>query len=316
MNRLITPAPALALALALVACLSAPALAADVELVTGEVLHAEVLERSEAGVWIRHPVLGKLWVRADQLRSVDGGPLRAAAAPVTLDDTATAVATAETKSSDRWKYTVELGASGKSGNTDTSDLHSAITAIQEDAEGRWKAEAIYDYAESSKLKSKDKADLRATRDLKLDDSPWFAFFTGRIEWDEFQDWTRRYTVGAGAGRTLLEDDDLTVRMRVGLQGLKEIGVQDESWRTEGSVGLEAAWKINAEQSLAASTTYYPDLEESGERRIESAVSWSIKLNDADNLRLKLGVKNEYDSHRVRPFETNDFEYFAALLYEF
>ena len=30
----------------------------------------------------------------------------------------------------------------------------------------------------------------------------------------------------------------------------------------------------------------------------------------------MGVENEYDTHRVPPFEKSDLKYFLALLYEF
>mgnify|MGYP002624855412 CR=1 FL=1 len=295
--------------------LAAPAAAEEIVLVSGERLEADVLERGPAGVWLQHGILGRLWVRADQLQSVGGRPLVAPAPPVEAPGTE-AAPPADAPPPGPWKFTLEVGASGKSGNSDTSDLHAAIVATQEDAVGRWKAEGIYDYGEADKAKTKERGELRLTRDLKLADSPWFVFATGRVEWDDFQEWDDRVTAGVGAGRTLAEAPDHALRLRVGIQAIRESGSADESWRPEGSLGAEGHWQINAEQRIEGSTTYYPDLEETGERRIESALSWSIKLDNADNLRLKLGIKNEYDSHRTDPFDTNDFQYFAALLYEF
>ena len=44
-------------------------------------------------------------------------------------------------------------------------------------------------------------------------------------------------------------------------------------------------------------------------------AWSIKLS-TDGLSLKLGIEDEYDTHREDPFEKSDLKYFLALLYEF
>ena len=77
-----------------------------------------------------------------------------------------------------------------------------------------------------------------------------------------------------------------------------------------------SWKINDSQNLEASVTYYPDFRDSPEYRVVGSVAWSIKLSQTEALSLKIGVQDEYDSHREKPFKKNDLKYYAAILYEF
>ena len=114
----------------------------------------------------------------------------------------------------------------------------------------------------------------------------------------------------------MKTETTDLKLRAGLAGTREWGSDDESWRLEGLLGADLEWKISDAQTLEAGTTYYPDLEESGEYRLVSRVGWSIQLDNAENLHLKLGLEHEYDSHRVSPFEKDDLRYFGALLYEF
>ncbi len=307
------------LVLSLVAAFAAHALADDVELVTGEVLKGRVVERSAGGISLDHPVLGRQWISAEYVRSIDGAPLNAPAATAPADaGAAAAPAPAATPApvENPWKWTLELGASGKSGNSDTTDLHAAIAGVQEDTTKRWKTSASWDYSEAEKEKTKNQVDVQGTRDWLVTDSKWFYFATARYQWDEFQEWDGRLSAGVGGGRSFIEREDLKVRGRVGITALKETGSSINGWRPELLIGAESNWKISAAQSLDAAVTGYPDLDDTGEFRLEATLAWSIRLNDADSLRLKIGLKDEYDSHREDPFDDNDFSYFVALLYEF
>jgi len=307
---------------ALVAVLAAPALAEDVQLVTGEVLKGKVSERSSAGLRIDHPVLGRLWISGENVVSVDGGPL---VDPVTqavtdLQDAAAATEAAapepEVDPAEAWKFSIALGASGKSGNGDSNDLNASVGAEQEDATKRWRLLGEYVYADSDNEKTKDKAGVTVLRDFKLKDSPWFFYAAGKMEWDEFTPWDRRASLSAGAGREIYKDESWEVRGRAGFGYTKEWGSETNEWRPEGLIGAEAKWTINDWQSIEGNTYYFPDFDDGGEYRITSRLDWSIRLNDLGNLHLKLGIKNEYDSHRTKPFDRDEFEYYVALAYSF
>ena len=307
------------LAAALACALVTPAFAEDVELVTGEVLTGEVLSRSEAGVSLQHPILGKLWISADNVKSIDGGDVVVAEElpeteipgqePEPLPEP-------EVPEAERWKFKVELGVSGKEGNGDQSDLRAAIEAKQEDDEGRWLFRAIWNYSDGEDTKTKDNVDLLGARDWKIPDSPWFYYAAVRHEWDEFQDWSKRLTASAGVGRELVNKENYRLRARAGYSTVNESGTDAESWRPEGLIGFNGEWDITENQAFEFNSFYFPDFDDGGEYRITSRAQYKIKLTDFDNIAIAAGLDNEYDSHRVRPFDRNVLNYYVALLYEF
>jgi putative salt-induced outer membrane protein YdiY len=317
--------------IALTAILAAPALAEDVELVTGEVIKGTVSERSRTGLRIEHPILGRLWVRAEDVKSVDGGPLVdfVTEAVTDLEDAAAAAEAAEPEPEvdpeHAWKFKVDVGASGRQGNGDSNDLVFAIEARQEDDQKRWLFRGNYVYADADDAngdnqKTKDKVTLTGARDFLLPDSPWFFYTAAQHEWDEFSPWTRRLTLNAGVGRELLKNEEWEVRARAGFGYTKEDGGPNDQWREEGLVGGEARWIMNDWNTIEANSFYFPDFEDSGEYRITSRLSWAIRLNDEGSLHLRLGLRNEYDSHRKGTggddFDRNQLEYVASLSYTF
>ena len=309
--------------LALTLVLAAPAFAEDVELVTGEVLKGKVSERSQAGLRIDHPVLGRLWISGENVVAVDGGPLvDPMSAAVTDLAAATPGAEAAKKTepevdpAEQWKFNFDFGASGKNGNGNNNDLNAAIQAKQEDAEKRWLFRGEYYYSDTDDQKTKDKTSIVGVRDFLLPDSPWFLFGAAKYEWDSFSSWNRRLTTSAGVGRDIYKDESWDVRGRAGFGYTKEYGSDNDDWRPEGMIGAEARWKINGWQSIEANSYYFPDFDQSSEYRLTSRLEWSVQLNEAKSLFLKVGFLNEYDTHRKRPFDRNELQYTVALSYAF
>lgn len=292
-----TLAPCLLAAVACLASLAAAGRADEVKLATGETLKGTIVSQDDHATVLDHPVLGRLTIPAAQI-----APPPPPAPPEPA-----------------WKVRAELGASGSTGNNDQSDLHAAISALHATEDGRLKLGAGWATAKTDGDKTKDQKYVEGTYDFLFRDSPWSVFATGRLDWDEFQDWDRRASVGLGAGYEAVKEKDMSLRLRAGIAETREWGASDpdrDSWRPEGLLGAELTWTLNEIHSIEAKTTWYPDLQDSGEYRLVSSASWSIRLSQSSSVSLKLGVEDEYDTHNEDPFEKNDFRYFVALLVEF
>lgn len=274
--------------------LAAPSFADDVKLVTGETLKGTVVSRDASGIVLDHPVLGRITIPNDQVAPPAPPP-------------------------PAWKFRVEVGASGSSGNTDQSDLHAAIAAVNDTDTGTLHAAGGWLKSETDDETTKNQQYVEAIYDFKIDDSRWSPFVQGRLDWDEFQAWDRRGTVGAGVGYLLVDDADFKARARAGLAFTKEWGSGEPhaaGWRPEGLAGAEFTWKVDGRNTVEGKATYYPDLDAGGEYRLVGSLSWAVRLSDETALSLKVGVEDEYDTHKEDPFEKNDFRYFAAILWEF
>jgi putative salt-induced outer membrane protein YdiY len=291
MKRILLSIAALSMALV------GAARADDVELVTGEKLTGTIVSRDANNVVLDHPVLGRLTIPVERLKPP--APPKPPESP--------------------WKYRAELGASGSRGNVDQSALHAAIGAVLDDDARHLKMDLVYSRSRVEGTTTEDKTYFEATHDWKFKDSKWTLFATGRMDWDKFQSWDRRATVGAGAGYTLSDTDKLKARVRAGIAGAKEWGnddPDDNKWRPEALFGGEATWNVNATNAIEGRFTYYRDLEHTNKYRIIATLSWSVKLAIDSPLSLKVGMEDEYDTHRSSPFDKNDFRYFVAIVAAF
>jgi putative salt-induced outer membrane protein YdiY len=278
----------------------------EVKLLSGETLTVTDVTTEGGRVHMVHPVLGRLDVPATQVTEIkrnDGTKITGTGDPLP-------------EPPPKWKFRAELGVNGTSGNTRTQDLRAAIGALLETDSERWKFDAVFNKAKTEGEVTKKNFYVQGLHDWLFKDSPWLIFAAARYDWDEFQPWDSRLSVGVGLGYALIDTDQTKLRLRAGFFETREDGgPNDGEWRPEGMLGAEGSHKLTKSQTLEAAIFWFPDLQNSGEYRILASASWSVKLSD-NGLSLKAGVEEEYDTHKESPFEREDVKYFIALLYEF
>ena len=116
-----------------------------IELQSGDVLHGEILQRSDDIVIIEHPVFGQLTIPMDQIAAMPplpetANPLDAADAPE-LDATQQQSPVPPARAP--WRSQIDLGLAGTRGNSDTIDIRAAFVTVQESDHHRWRIDAGY-----------------------------------------------------------------------------------------------------------------------------------------------------------------------------
>lgn len=306
----------------------------EIELTTGEVLRGVVLERTESGLTLSHPVLGTVNIAASAIaaeRPIEGaaGPSIAGGSPADEGSAAgpdaeggeEAAAPAETPPAPvepevKWESQFDAGFSVSTGNTDTQEFTVGVNSLREAIRITTKFDARYFYGASNGDRDTNKATAGLINDWRIDDSRWSYFISGRFDYDEFQSWEYRASLFTGFGYDLIRQEDLNLKLRAGIGATKEFHSQRNQIIPEALLGAELDWTINDRQRLTASTTLFPDLDETGEFRVTSAASWVLALNQDRNMSLTLGLLNEYQS-RVDPgIENNDLKIFGAFGFTF
>ncbi|MEW8223346.1 MAG: DUF481 domain-containing protein [Candidatus Thiodiazotropha taylori] len=214
-----------------------------------------------------------------------------------------------------WRHQVELGLNGASGNSETLNLHLGFNTDYADPLKTWKFSSAYD-------RSKSDGDISANRffaDLKRQwiwpHNPWFSFLQGRYDWDEFKDWDDRLSASGGTGYQHLKNDSWDIASRIGLGGSISRGDDEDIRIPELVLAFDLGWIISEFERFEFTTAFYPDLDDTGEYRNLTAVNWSMKMAEARNLAIKLGLRNEYDSDVSEGQENNDFTYNLSLLWQ-
>jgi putative salt-induced outer membrane protein YdiY len=278
----------------------------------GDVVSGEIVETSDAGVVLVHPVLGRLTIAADQIDAqvVGDGALPAPPVPPRPGLFGTGVLAG-------WKKQIQFGFSGASGNTEEGNLVAGVRGDYADEEKRWKFDSGYYRSSENGDDTKNQAFALLLRDFLFADKDYFLFASTRYDFDRFEDWDHRLNLASGIGYSFIDREKFDLRSRWGIAATKTFGSPgDDEWEPEALIGLETEWLPADRQKLSAYTTFYPSLTNGGEWRNLSGVDWSLLISDGLGLSLNLGVKNEYESDVAPGIDKNDLVYQASLLYDF
>ncbi len=317
-----------------------------ITLTNGDTLRGRVVEQDAEQVVIDHEVLGQMTIARDRVsdivvaQGIEAGAERESTPTAPSDEEVTAAQTLLTGQGytveppageeplnpglkigsltflEGWERRFELGFNGAEGNTRNFNIRAALSGFYEDAETRWFADAVYSRQSSNRETTEASFYTAITRDWLLPGKRHFYFMTGRYDWDQFQDWDHRASGAAGIGYNFIKEEDFELLGRAGLGGNRTWGGEDDSFTPEGLLGVEMRWNITEGQVLAFSHTYYPDLEDVDESRNLTKAEWRIRLSTVENLSLKLGAENEYQSAPGGDAKHNDFRYYGALVLDF
>jgi putative salt-induced outer membrane protein YdiY len=293
----------LATNVAAVLCAAAAAHGEAIVLENGDTLNGVILERTDDGVVLVHEVLGHLEIPNHRIRvePPPAPPRGAFGTPLLVG----------------WDRTFEFGLLGESGNSSTLNINTGLHLGTENEERRWLFDALYLRVDADRETTTNRSSAQLTRDWLFPGSPWFAFGRAMYERDSFEEWNHRYSVGGGPGYQFLDNERWNVRGRSGLQFTRTSGSGSQhDLVPEWLIGLEVLWKFAEGHSLHFYNTLFPSLEEVGDYRALTGLSWEAALEGTEAWKIKLGFQNEYDSTSRSPAEKDDLRYFANLLYDF
>lgn len=316
-------------------CFSRDVWAAEVYLHSGDKLTCQILKRDkDGGLLVKHGVLGEFKIAGKDVKKVvldlsakEKAKAKAIAAVAAKKAKAAAeaakVKAEEAKAlkaeADRaWKYRIELGLNGKSGNTESLDFRTKFKAERKDDSGKLRYNLEYYARNSNGDRSANQFRAKVFREFPMVKAKkWSLFLNGQYDYDEFKSWDYRLSGNGGLGYQFMKKKNMDFTGRMGLGLRQEFGgVKDSPLKSESLFGFEYNWKITPKQTFNAKTTVYPDLSEVGEARIVSAAYWTIKIDRSRGMSLRLGIDNEYESTTVGDTKHNDFKGSVSLIYDF
>ena len=242
-----------------------------VVLANGDKLNGEIASWAVDHVVIDHPQLGRMRLALDQLDIDTGKP-----------------PTPGLFGSDflrSWKRSVDLGLSGKQGNSENSDLTAGLQFSFEDAFTRWRLDGRYYFNRDEDGVSDNNARVELRRDWLVPDSPWFGFGTIRYQYDQFESWLHRIVLTVGPGYELWKWGGHLLDGRLGGTFTREFGDRDQQ-KAESLFALDYSWKLAQRYTLTLSNLFFLQLYPSpGELRNQTIADLKIALLEEPSLNL-------------------------------
>lgn len=285
-----------------------PVFADEVRLNSGDLLIGTIVEESVEGLVLNHPVLGTFKIPAGEIAAVTSIAAAPEPAPVLEEE--------PPQAAPRWDSRFEAGFSASKGNTEMVDVRAGVESVRESDKYRLRLDSSYFISTSGGDRTKNEFTAGALSDFFIPDEDWFYFLSGRYTNNQFRSYENLLEGNAGLGYLLAKTDTFEANARAGLGVAYEFGGDAEGLRPEALAGAEMAWNLTKAQTVTAGTIIYMDLSEWERYRIVSKGDWTIKIDQADGVSLKLGFENKYESWTKDESEHNDFKSYGAIVVEF
>lgn len=214
-----------------------------------------------------------------------------------------------------WGRTLELGLSGSSGNSERTTLRTGFKGQWSRDNQTFTLDSLYLFNVTDGIRTQNRFDLTLRNEWLAKPTPWRYFAEGGLELDEFKDYDARLRLGAGVGYKLLTTDRTDLLTRFGAGASRTFGAPEDRVSPELILGAEFSHKLTTRQRITAGADVFPSLADDAEVRAILNAAWELKIDQAQNLTLRLGVQDRYDS-ATEEARKNDLEYLASLVWSF
>ncbi len=268
-------------------------------LIGGDVVSGTVLEAHGDRLVISHPLFGMLTVPVIEIAPPPEPEPEPEISP--------------------WSGTFDFSAKGSRGNSKNDQTRASIELLFDDKETT--RDRIY----ARTRKDRDDGDDTANnsyavvrREWYLEETEWRPFVQASMEWDDFTDWRRQQTVSAGGAYTLIDEEQVELNGRVGFALNRKLsGDEADGWQKELLLGGDWRWDITDGQRFKANMDIYPSLEERGDFRTVTGLSYEQDIGaDETPWIFKLGFDHRYDAMPGDDTKKGDYDYYVGLGYRF
>ena len=289
----------------------------DATLSSGDVIRAVLVSDDGTTVVLQHPVLGQLKLAKSSVTSIAAVP---DAAPPPPPPPPPPPAAPEVKPDPDsfwkgWVGSLEFGLNGSDGNSESVSMRAAANAKRETSEMVTTLGISYVYGTQDGDKNLEHGEFNARNDWKIG-SPWRVFTIGKVEYDTFQDWEWRVSLFGGVGYEFMKTDNTLLLGRIGLGATKEFKTSKQRIEPELDIGLDWEHKIDDRQKFFVNADYYPSLHRFTDYRAQLKAGYEVLVDPKNNLSLKLGLEDRYNSNPGAARKKNDVLYFATIAYNF
>lgn len=192
---------------------------------------------------------------------------------------------------DYWEGEGQIGAFQSSGNSDTAGVTASLSLTRQGIDWSHKLRGAIDYQRSKGTVSREQ--YLVAYEPRYEFSPnLFVFGIGQYEQDRFQGFSDRYTVSAGVGQRVVDNESVRLSLQAGPTWRRTefvSGLNDSHFA--GLAALDFDWQITNALSLTEDGSI---IVEQGNTSILSATG--LEAGVANDLKARISYTVDYDSN--------------------
>lgn len=276
-----------------------------VRLASGAVMPGTVSAAEEGSV----KVTGVDGVLTAPLTAVRQGWLEAGQDPVLLAKEQEAEALKR-----KWNYEATGRISGKSGNTEEKSIGADFTATLESKNDELRFYGSYDRQETEGEKTEDERVI-GMRYTSYFNDPWGWYARQELEQDEFENIKLRSVTAGGLSYRFADEDHYKLSGNAGLSYRHES--YEDGTADQGTVGLDFGvqhyYRLNNRFEINNRLTWVPSIEDFANYLITQDSYIDFPLGDSKAWKVRLGLKNDYNSRPEGNRKKTDTTYYSSLV---
>ena len=212
-----------------------------------------------------------------------------------------------------WSGSIDAGLNGATGNTDLLTMRANGHAKRQSATNILTGDLLYSYTSDTGRVTVHQVLSNARDEFLFASTPWSAFVSSLLEYDELRNYRFRVAVYAGVGYTVVDTADLTFKLRAGAGAVREIGSGGlaDRWVPELIFGKDFRWKLSDTDSFVSTLEYYPRVDDFTQFRVRARAAYEHVISPATGMLVRLGAQDRYDSNPGNS-RRNDLTYFATF----
>lgn len=212
-----------------------------------------------------------------------------------------------------WTGGMDLGLNGASGNSDVFNFRGGWNVRRKTDTNVFTSDFLYVYAVQNRKTSTQQALLNSRDEILFPGSRWSLFTANQVEYDELRAYRFRVGIYGGTGYTVFDDSRKTLRTRIGVGAVRELGSDGSAsrWVEEFLLGYDFRCKVSEHSSLISIMDLYPRIGDWGQFRLRARVAYEYVIDPETGTVLRVGVQDRYDSDPGNA-KRNDLTYFTTL----
>lgn len=202
---------------------------------------------------------------------------------------------------------------GKSGNTTSQNLSVSVESVLSGPEDELKLYARYNQNSTDGIKSSDET-IGGTQYSSFGDDKLGWYVRGELEKDQFENINLRTTVAGGLSYRWVNEDHYKLSGRSGFSYRHE--TYSDGTDAKGTLGIDFGlshfYRLKNRWELKNELTLLPSIQDFSNYLATQDSSLALPIADSERWKIKLGLRNDYNSQPAAGRKALDTTFYGAL----